>query len=132
MPPQERRRAWEEKRVFFLTPQVLTNDLSRGTCPAQQVKCVVVDEAHKALGNHAYCQVLQQITIKVKYILYSSFSLYYLISVDNSLFLYAQIVTETFHFFQVVRELMNYSNEFRVLALSATPGSDIKVCICTS
>nr|XP_011437583.2 Fanconi anemia group M protein [Crassostrea gigas] len=82
MPPQERRRAWEEKRVFFLTPQVLTNDLSRGTCPAQQVKCVVVDEAHKALGNHAYCQV--------------------------------------------VRELMNYSNEFRVLALSATPGSDIK------
>ena len=28
---------------------------------------------------------------------------------------------------QVVRELLNYSNEFRVLALSATPGSDIKV-----
>ncbi|XP_061173953.1 Fanconi anemia group M protein-like [Saccostrea echinata] len=82
MPPKERRQAWEEKRVFFLTPQVLTNDLSRGTCPAPQVKCVVVDEAHKALGNHAYCQV--------------------------------------------VRELMNYSNEFRVLALSATPGSDIK------
>ncbi|XP_062593616.1 Fanconi anemia group M protein-like [Saccostrea cucullata] len=82
MPPKERRQAWEEKRVFFLTPQVLTNDLSRGTCPAPQVKCVVVDEAHKALGNHAYCQV--------------------------------------------VRELINYSNEFRVLALSATPGSDIK------
>ena len=58
MPPQERQQAWEEKRVFFLTPQVLTNDLSRGTCPAPQVKCVVVDEAHKALGNHAYCQVL--------------------------------------------------------------------------
>ena len=28
---------------------------------------------------------------------------------------------------QVIRELLNYSNEFRVLALSATPGSDIKV-----
>lgn len=33
------------------------NDLSRDTCPAQQVKCVVIDEAHKALGNHAYSQV---------------------------------------------------------------------------
>ncbi len=35
----------------------MVNDLSRETCPAQQVKCVVIDEAHKALGNHAYCQV---------------------------------------------------------------------------
>ena len=28
---------------------------------------------------------------------------------------------------QVVRELANYSQDFRVLALSATPGSDLKV-----
>lgn len=48
---------WKSKRVFFLTPQVMVNDLSRDTCPARQVKCVVIDEAHKALGNHAYCQV---------------------------------------------------------------------------
>ncbi|KAJ8308327.1 hypothetical protein KUTeg_013201 [Tegillarca granosa] len=82
MPPQERRKAWNDKRVFFLTPQVLTNDLSRGTCPAVLVKCLVVDEAHKATGNHAYCQV--------------------------------------------VRELVKYTQEFRILALSATPGSDIK------
>ncbi len=33
------------------------NDLSRGACPAVDVKCLVVDEAHKATGNHAYCQV---------------------------------------------------------------------------
>jgi Fanconi anemia group M protein len=58
MTPQKRQQAWREKRVFFLTPQVLTNDLMRGSCPALQVKCVVVDEAHKALGNHAYCQVI--------------------------------------------------------------------------
>lgn len=57
MQPSERKRAWSMKRLFFLTPQVLTNDLSRGICPADDVKCVVVDEAHKALGNHAYCQV---------------------------------------------------------------------------
>ena len=47
-----------EKRVFFLTPQVIMNDLSRGTCPAVDVRCLVIDEAHKATGNHAYCQVI--------------------------------------------------------------------------
>lgn len=57
MQPAERKREWQNRRVFFLTPQVLLNDLSREACPALFVKCLVVDEAHKALGNHAYCQV---------------------------------------------------------------------------
>lgn len=35
----------------------MQNDLARGACPAEDVCCVVFDEAHKALGNHAYCQV---------------------------------------------------------------------------
>ncbi|NXD34449.1 FANCM protein, partial [Copsychus sechellarum] len=78
----DRRELWNTKRVFFLTPQIMVNDLSRGTCPAVEIKCLVIDEAHKALGNHAYCQV--------------------------------------------VRELSKYTNQFRVLALSATPGSDTK------
>ncbi|NWW97224.1 FANCM protein, partial [Rhynochetos jubatus] len=77
-----RRELWNTKRVLFLTPQIMVNDLSRGTCPAVEIKCVVIDEAHKALGNHAYCQV--------------------------------------------VRELSKYTDQFRVLALSATPGSDTK------
>ena len=49
--------AWEKKRVFFLTPQVFTNDLTCGACAAASIKCLVVDEAHRALGNHSYCQV---------------------------------------------------------------------------
>ncbi|XP_074960503.1 Fanconi anemia group M protein [Phalacrocorax aristotelis] len=77
-----RRELWSTKRVFFLTPQIMVNDLSRGTCPAVEIKCLVIDEAHKALGNHAYCQV--------------------------------------------VRELSKYTSQFRILALSATPGSDTK------
>uniref|UniRef100_UPI00398EBD50 Fanconi anemia group M protein isoform X2 n=1 Tax=Pristiophorus japonicus TaxID=55135 RepID=UPI00398EBD50 len=77
-----RQNIWNAKRVVFLTPQVMMNDLTRGACPAADVKCLIVDEAHKALGNHAYCQV--------------------------------------------VRELCNYTCQFRVLALSATPGSDTK------
>ncbi|XP_067847954.1 Fanconi anemia group M protein [Heptranchias perlo] len=77
-----RQNIWNAKRIFFLTPQVMMNDLFRGACPAADVKCLVVDEAHKALGNYAYCQV--------------------------------------------VKELCNYTRQFRVLALSATPGSDTK------
>ncbi|KAM7164609.1 Fanconi anemia group M protein [Macrochelys suwanniensis] len=77
-----RKEIWHNKRVFFLTPQVMVNDLSRGTCPAAEIKCLVIDEAHKALGNYAYCQV--------------------------------------------VKELSKYTNQFRILALSATPGSDTK------
>uniref|UniRef100_A0A8C4UP98 ATP-dependent RNA helicase FANCM n=1 Tax=Falco tinnunculus TaxID=100819 RepID=A0A8C4UP98_FALTI len=77
-----RRELWTTKRVFFLTPQIMVNDLSRGTCPAVEIKCLVIDEAHKALGNHAYCQV--------------------------------------------VRELSKHTSQFRILALSATPGSDTK------
>ncbi|CAG5134268.1 unnamed protein product, partial [Candidula unifasciata] len=82
MSPTLRQKAWREKRVVFLTPQVMTNDLSRGSVTAESIKCLVLDEAHKALGNHAYCQV--------------------------------------------VRELIKFTREFRVLALSATPGSDLK------
>ncbi|KAJ8290505.1 hypothetical protein GJAV_G00013740 [Gymnothorax javanicus] len=78
---QARKELWKSRRVFFLTPQVMVNDLSRETCPAAQIKCVVIDEAHKALGNHAYCQV--------------------------------------------IRELGSKTQQFRVLALSATPGGDI-------
>uniref|UniRef100_A0ABM5FCA9 Fanconi anemia group M protein isoform X2 n=1 Tax=Pogona vitticeps TaxID=103695 RepID=A0ABM5FCA9_9SAUR len=78
----DRKEMWRNKRVFFLTPQVMVNDLSRGICPAAEVKCLVLDEAHKALGNYAYCQV--------------------------------------------VKELCKYTQEFRILALTATPGSDTK------
>uniref|UniRef100_A0A8C3A2L2 Fanconi anemia group M protein n=1 Tax=Cyclopterus lumpus TaxID=8103 RepID=A0A8C3A2L2_CYCLU len=79
---KDRPGVWRTKRVFFLTPQVMVNDLSRESCPAEQIKCVVIDEAHKALGNHAYCQV--------------------------------------------IRQLCSRTLQFRILALSATPGGDSK------
>eukprot|EP00049_Salpingoeca_infusionum_P016728 m.345279 g.345279 ORF g.345279 m.345279 type:complete len:2355 (+) comp16140_c0_seq2:190-7254(+) len=59
--PERRRALWQRCRVFFLTPQVIQNDLNRGTCPGRDVVCVVVDEAHRATGNHAYCNVVSSI-----------------------------------------------------------------------
>ena len=76
-----REKSWNSKRVFFLTPQVMSNDLARRSFPAEQVKVVIVDEAHRAQGDYAYCQV--------------------------------------------VRELVRTGQMFRVIALSATPGTDL-------
>ena len=47
---EKRKKAWnsDHERVIFLTPQVMANDLTRGLFPADQVKLLVVDEAHRA------------------------------------------------------------------------------------
>lgn len=74
-----RKDIWKEKRVFFVTAQVLLNDLEMVENLGSKIKCVVFDEAHRAKGNYAYCQVIKKILPQNKY--------------------------------------------FRVLALSATPGS---------
>ncbi|KAF9332432.1 3'-5' DNA helicase [Linnemannia elongata] len=80
--PALRQQVWKDKRVFFCTPQILNNDLKSGLCPAKDLVCLVVDEAHRATGNYAYSQV--------------------------------------------VRELEPINRDVRILALSATPGSDIR------
>ncbi|KAG1228252.1 hypothetical protein G6F68_007512 [Rhizopus microsporus] len=79
--PAARRDLWKKKRVFFATPQTVQKDIISNTCPAEQVVCVVVDEAHKATGNYAYSEVVRRIAKK--------------------------------------------NEHFRVLALTATPGSNL-------
>ena len=77
----QRADAWaSDKRVFFCTPQTFENDLAAGRCAAQDIVCLVIDEAHKAQGEYAYVGVVKAIAEK--------------------------------------------TNRFRVLALTATPGSD--------
>jgi len=59
VPPGIRAEEWQEKRVFFLTPQTLINDLKNGMCDPKKIVLVVVDEAHKATGNYAYVEVIK-------------------------------------------------------------------------
>ena len=59
---EERARLWDVCRLLFLTPQTFVNDLEGGVCPASSVVCLVVDEAHKASGDHAYVQVMMGAT----------------------------------------------------------------------
>ncbi|QRW05020.1 Helicase conserved C-terminal domain [Ceratobasidium sp. AG-Ba] len=53
-----RRRAWEERRIFYMTPQTFINDLQDGTCDAQDIVLVVIDEAHRATGAYAYVTIV--------------------------------------------------------------------------
>ncbi|KAF9229670.1 P-loop containing nucleoside triphosphate hydrolase protein [Gyrodon lividus] len=78
-PRAYRSRMWEEKRVFYMTPQTLMNDLTTENCDARDIILMVIDEAHKGTGDYAYAQI--------------------------------------------VRFLMAKNPHFRVLALTATPGS---------
>jgi superfamily II DNA or RNA helicase len=51
MSPNIRQAAWKDKRVFFLTPQILQNDLQSRICQAEDFVLLVFDEAHRATGN---------------------------------------------------------------------------------
>ncbi|CAH0754382.1 unnamed protein product [Bemisia tabaci] len=54
--------SWKQKRIFFVTPQVMANDVLKNVCDPNRVRCVIFDEAHKARGNYSYCQVIRQMS----------------------------------------------------------------------
>lgn len=80
--PGLRAEEWATKRVFFMTPQTLENDLSSGIADPKSIALLVVDEAHRATGNYSYVKV--------------------------------------------IKFIRRFSSSFRVLALTATPGSTVE------
>lgn len=80
--PGIRSEEWKTKRVFFMTPQTLVNDLKTGIADPKRIVLLVVDEAHRATGGYAYVEV--------------------------------------------VSFLRRFNKSFRVLALTATPGSTVE------
>ncbi|CAA3017902.1 DEAD-box ATP-dependent RNA helicase FANCM isoform X2 [Olea europaea subsp. europaea] len=59
--PTRRASLWKDKRVFFVTPQVLEKDIHTGSCLVKHLVCLVIDEAHRAMGNYAYCVVVHKL-----------------------------------------------------------------------
>lgn len=57
--PGLRAEEWTNKRVFFMTPQTLVNDLKNGYCDAKKIVLVVIDEAHRATGAYAYVEIIK-------------------------------------------------------------------------
>ena len=80
--PALRAEDWLQKRVFFMTPQTVINDLKTGICDPKRIVLLIVDEAHKATGSYAYTEV--------------------------------------------IAFMRRFNNSFRVLALTATPGSTVE------
>jgi len=54
-----RQEYWEERRVFFTTPQTMQNDIKNGLCDPKRIVCLVVDEAHRTTGAYAYGEVVK-------------------------------------------------------------------------
>lgn len=95
--PEVRERLWMGKRIFFCTPQTLSNDIDQGRLDPKKIVCLVVDEAHRATNNYAYTSVVNS----------ESFACVLLLFITTI----------------QVRKLCERSCHFRLLGLSATPGT---------
>ncbi|KAI9512645.1 hypothetical protein F5148DRAFT_1145967 [Russula earlei] len=69
-----RYKAWQEKRIFYMTPQTLENDLKTDNCDAREIVLLVVGtptlqkyEAHKGAGEYAYAKVVRLLMAKNPY-----------------------------------------------------------------
>ncbi|KAI0307594.1 hypothetical protein B0F90DRAFT_1675089 [Multifurca ochricompacta] len=59
-----RSKAWQEKRVFYMTPQTFENDLKTDNCDSRDIILLVVDEAHKGAGDYSYAKVVRFLMAK--------------------------------------------------------------------
>ncbi|MCJ1479028.1 3'-5' DNA helicase [Lambiella insularis] len=57
--PGLRTEEWKTKRIFFMTPQTIVNDLKSGIADPKRIVLLVVDEAHRATGGYAYVEVVK-------------------------------------------------------------------------
>ena len=102
--PRKRKIEWENKRIFFVTPQIVVNDIESGFVPVKEVVCIIVDEAHRSQGKYAFVPVISEIkkvNVHFRVVALTAtpgclfFSLYFLIfnikSIIFILFVYLQI-----------------------------------------
>ncbi|HYA33593.1 MAG TPA: DEAD/DEAH box helicase family protein, partial [Candidatus Bathyarchaeia archaeon] len=55
IPPDKRTDLWKQKQQAIVsTPQVIENDLKKARINLADVKLIIFDEAHRAVGNYAY------------------------------------------------------------------------------
>jgi ERCC4-related helicase len=58
--PAKRQALWESAQIIFSTPQGLENDLISGRISLKEVSLLIVDEAHRAVGDYAYVFLAEQ------------------------------------------------------------------------
>jgi Fanconi anemia group M protein len=60
VPSVQRQHLWSKSRVLFMTPQALQSDLLAGRYTLENVSLLVIDEAHRAIGEYAYVFIADQ------------------------------------------------------------------------
>ncbi len=55
--PAKRRELWDSAAIVFATAQVIDNDVLSDRIALDDVSLLIVDEAHHAVGNHAFAKV---------------------------------------------------------------------------
>lgn len=55
--PKERAKIFLNSRILYYTPQTLRNDLLKKRYDLKKVALIVFDEAHRASGDYAYCDI---------------------------------------------------------------------------
>ena len=63
----KRENVWKDKRAIFITAQTLCNDIEKSIVRAGDIRCIVIDEAHQARGEHAYVQAVRLVLSATKY-----------------------------------------------------------------
>ncbi|MCG7844385.1 MAG: DEAD/DEAH box helicase, partial [Methanomassiliicoccales archaeon] len=58
--PVERELLFLENDIIASTPQVVANDLKHGRIDLKDVRLIIFDEAHRAVGNYAYVFVAKE------------------------------------------------------------------------
>ena len=58
--PEKRAELWEKSKILTATPQTVENDILTGRISLEEVVLLVVDEAHRAVGNYSYVFIAKE------------------------------------------------------------------------
>ncbi|ASJ02484.1 DEAD/DEAH box helicase [Thermococcus profundus] len=58
--PEKRKEVWENSVVITATPQTIENDILTGKISLEDVVLLVIDEAHRAVGNYSYVFIAKE------------------------------------------------------------------------
>lgn len=60
LPPEKRSELWKKSIIITATPQTIENDILASRISLEDVVLLVVDEAHRAVGNYAYVFIAKE------------------------------------------------------------------------
>jgi Fanconi anemia group M protein len=64
--PEKRKERYEKAKIIFSTPQTIENDIREDRIDLENVSLLVVDEAHRSVGNYAYTFVAKSYRVRAK------------------------------------------------------------------